>query len=330
MADTSGEMRHDTTPGSEGTVTPEGPGAFIQGDEPIVVGYGGGRESDAALDWSIEAARRVGRPLRIVHCYDLAHVPVLAAMVPDENVDLTTTVASKIAEEARQRAAAVLGDDRVTAESALGSPAGELIEASKAAYFVVTGTHGKGRLRAGLLGSTSYTVTAHANCPAVVVRSEAAVHSGPDRRVVVGVDDSEQAERALDAAVRVARASGATLHLVRVLNPPIDPRSHADLAPMFVERSYALDEERLQRALHDAASDTCRETADRVRQAHPALSVTWEVLEGNAGLALSQVAEGAGLVVVGSRGRGGFTGMLLGSVSHTVIHHAPCPVMVIR
>jgi nucleotide-binding universal stress UspA family protein len=70
--------------------------------------------------------------------------------------------------------------------------------------------------------------------------------------------------------------------------------------------------------------------AERVRAAHPSLEVTTEAVLGEPGATLRELGKDAGLIVVGSRGRGGFAGMLLGSVSHRVIHDAVCPVMVVR
>jgi nucleotide-binding universal stress UspA family protein len=82
--------------------------------------------------------------------------------------------------------------------------------------------------------------------------------------------------------------------------------------------------------VRDAAEDTLRRAEAHARGAHPGLTIETEVLYGEPGHVLGDLAAHAGLVVVGSRGRGGFTGLLLGSVSHIVIHEAPCPVMVVR
>jgi nucleotide-binding universal stress UspA family protein len=110
----------------------------------------------------------------------------------------------------------------------LGSPAGQLVDASRDADLIVLGSRGRGRLRAGLLGSTSYAVTAHARCPVVIVRAGAeqqeqqeetagdlhVARPGPEHPVVVGVDDSEAAQRALDAAAAWAEREHAALHVV--------------------------------------------------------------------------------------------------------------------
>ena len=138
----------------------------------IVVGYAGTEGSDPALDWAIETARRESRPLTVLHCYDLAHVPVLGANAPDGQGALLAQVADEIVAAATERATTVLGESQVTGKSVLGSAAGELVTESESAHLVVTGSHGRGRLLGGLLASTSYAVTAHAKCPAVVVRGD--------------------------------------------------------------------------------------------------------------------------------------------------------------
>ncbi|GAA6527112.1 universal stress protein [Intrasporangium sp. DVR] len=296
----------------------------------IVVGYSGTEGSDPALEWAIEAARREDRPLTILHCYDLAHVPVLGPSPPDRQSELIANAADEVVAAAVERAVVVLGHEAVTGVSVLGGAAGELVAASEAAHLVVTGSHGRGRLLGGLLGSTSYNVTAHARCPAVVVRGEASLHPDAAHRVVVGVDESEAALHALDRAADVAASAGAPLHLVRAIHPSVDLHTQPELGPMVYGETYAIDHARFADELRRYADDATRELAERVRQQQPGVRVSFEVLEDSPGLAIARVGEGAGLIVVGSRGRGGFAGMLLGSVSHTVIHHATSPVMVVR
>lgn len=296
----------------------------------IVVGYGGSEGCEPALEWAIETARRESRPLSVLHCYDLAHVPVVGAALPDAQGELMSRVADEVLDEVIARAAQVLGESQVSGKSVLGSPAGELVTESETAHLVVSGSHGKGRLLAGLLGSTSYAITAHAKCPAVVVRGDASLHPDPEHRVVVGVDESEASLHALDRAAEVAASTGAPLHLVRGVSRHVETYVHPEVAPMLFGEGYALDDGRLGDQIVAAAREATDEAAARVRVQLPGVSVTSEVVEDDPGLAIAKAGEGAGLVVVGSRGRGGFTGMLLGSVSHTVIHHATSPVMVVR
>jgi nucleotide-binding universal stress UspA family protein len=296
----------------------------------IVVGYAGTDGSDQALDWAIETAQRESRPLSVLHCYDVAHVPVLAATAPDGQGALLAAAADEVVAAAIERASKVLGPDNVSGRSVLGSAAGELVAESESAHLVVTGSHGRGRLLGGLLASTSYAVTAHAKCPAVVVRGDPTLHPDAQHRVVVGYDDSEHGLHALGRAADVAQQAGSTLHVLRVIHPPIDLHAQPDLAPMAFGDTYVLDDGRLGEEMRTYAEEATRDAVAQLGRSHPGLEVTTEVVEDSPGLAIARVGQGAGLIVVGSRGRGGFVGMLLGSVCHTVIHHATSPVMVVR
>jgi nucleotide-binding universal stress UspA family protein len=273
----------------------------------IVVGYDGTPGSEAALDWAARTASRLDRPLEIL-------VTVPPGTPPDE--------ATATAEAGVERASAVLDRDRITGTTIEGGAAAELVEASEGASLVVTGCRGRGRVTSGLLGSVSYAVTAHAKSPAVVVRGHEDAFPDKNHKVVVGIDDSEPSEHALDVAAEIAAATGATLDIVRVEHM----RSAESWA--YVESSQAGNEH--TRAARAEATNTLEAAEKRALAAHPDLTVETEVLFGDPGKVLPPLGEHAGLLVVGSRGRGGFAGLVLGSVSHKVIHDAESPVMVVR
>lgn len=296
----------------------------------VLVGYDGSPAAKAALDWAAETAKHMDRSLTVLHCVDLSMVgafPVYdAANVLPEIEEAGLAVLA----EGVERAGAILDPARVQPLSAIGSGPSELVEASREADLVVTGSRGRGRVLGGLLGSTSYAVTAHAHCPAVVVRVPPEANGtpveiprpGPGRPVIAGLDDSDASERGLEAAAEVASATGALLRLVTVLHPG------SVGSWMYTETSQAGDDR--SHAARDAAEDLLKRAESHVLAGYPEQSVETEVLYGEPGHVIGELAANAGLVVVGSRGRGGFTGLLLGSVSHTVIHEAPCPVMVVR
>ena len=196
-------------------------------------------------------------------------------------------------------------------------------QASESVQLLVVGNRGRSKLRSTVLGSVSLAVAAHAHCPVIVVR-EGAVVVGPEHGVVVGIDGSLAGDRALDVAADVADRAGAPPGSSRpgTCRPQTPGRSpYWETAPL--EGDWA-------RTQHDIAVKVGAAAADRAQAQHPGLVATSEVHQGSAGAALIGASDQAGLVVVGSRGLGGFAGLVLGSVSHHVIHACVCPVMVVR
>jgi nucleotide-binding universal stress UspA family protein len=297
----------------------------------IVVGYDGSPGSRLALTWAAEEARLQGKHLTIVHSVNVAAVPAYPAMDLSQLEPTLAHAAKTLVDDGAVRAAETLDAAQVETHYWLGSPAAQLVDASKEADLVVVGSRGRGRILAGLLGSTSYAVAAHARCPVVVVRGpvdstsgEAVVPPRPGRGhdVVVGVDDSDSSARAVDVAAEAAEREGAVLHVVRVAHSAsMEAWTYAEVAKGGTEETHAL---------RDHAEQSVTRAANRARARHPKVLVTTEVLYGDPGQSLADLGSTAGLVVVGSRGHGGFTGMLLGSVSHRLIHDATCPVMIVR
>jgi len=136
------------------------------------------------------------------------------------------------------------------------------------------------------------------------------------QRVVVGIDGSDGSQRALRWAVEEAGRRGAELEVVHVWHLP-----YAGGYPYFAGAIDLGVFENDARAILDRAVATVDATA--VPAVEPVL------VQGGAAWALVEAAKGADLLVVGSRGRGGFAGLLLGSVSQHVAAHAPCPVVVV-
>lgn len=136
-------------------------------------------------------------------------------------------------------------------------------------------------------------------------------------RIVVGIDGSPSSAEALRWAHQEAALRGVPLHVIHAWTYPwVGPRPDV-MAPVDEARMEA------SRILDEAVAALVAEAGDQV-------PVTSELVEGNPVEAMLAAAGDADLLVVGSRGRGGFASLLLGSVSQQVVHYAPCPVAIVR
>jgi nucleotide-binding universal stress UspA family protein len=210
---------------------------------------------------------------------------------------------------------------RVETAVVAGSPAGVLVAESKQASLVVVGTQATGGLAGHLSGSVAAQVAAHAQSPVVVMRG--ARQGGPDTfhgwPVVVGVDGSPESEQAVAFAVEQAIACGTDVHAVYIWNI-IDVHDYGVVAEQYVHADEAAKANRL---LTEATSGW----TDR----YPEVTIVRHAEHGMHPVAeLSRIAEGAGLLAVGSRGHGGFLGLRLGSTVDGLIRYAPVPVAVVR
>jgi len=198
-------------------------------------------------------------------------------------------------------------------------PARALLEAAAGASLLVVGARGLGGFHGLLIGSVSQHCLRHASCPvAVVHRSEGAAPTGAEAgRIVVGIDGSAAARRALEWALDEARARTAALDVVYAWHLPHEAR--VPVATLGMEPDL----------LEDAARVTLDEAVDGQDTGGLSSPLNRVLAYGRPTPSILERADGADLVVVGSRGRGGFSGLLLGSVSQQVAHHATCPVVVI-
>lgn len=300
-------------------------GATTRPATDVVVGCDGSVGSDGALDWAAQEARARGAGLRIVTATLAAELPFVAAGEATSGATRRerSHAAGHVVAQARRRAEAVLDPARIETTTIWGHPAGVLVDVSREAGLVVVGHPERGRAREYLTGSVAFAVAAHATCDVAVVPRGELVLPGPRVPVIVGVDGSAHGDRAAHAAASVAERSGAPLVLVRAWQLPSLTgawRSEAEAPARPDEREIR----------EDSAHRSTEHSAAAVRRAFPDVGVTVRLVEKHPVLALLDAAEGAGLVVVGSRGLGGFARLLLGSVSRAVIHHAQTPVLVVR
>jgi nucleotide-binding universal stress UspA family protein len=288
----------------------------------VVVGYDGSEAAGSAVDWAAAEASRRGAPLTVLYVAELlglvpGHLPTRPNPFEAAAVDLT----ARGVERARKTAHGI----KVNGETHVARAGAMLVEASKDAVLLVVGTRGHGEISGAVLGSVAFTVTAHAACPVVVVRGDAAL-PGPDRPVVVGVDDWPSAAPAVDFAAEVATAASAPLLVVSAYRPMLVELD----VPEHLWRLESGGRSRFEELGREAALAATRAALLEVRERYLGMDVRSEVAEGPPARVLSDSAGGAALLVVGDRGSGGLAGLRLGSVSHALVHMAPCPFAVVR
>ncbi|MEV0718017.1 universal stress protein [Asanoa sp. NPDC050611] len=275
---------------------------------PIIVGYDASPDSRAALRWALDEADRESLPVRLVHAFDWYVGPAVFAPGPSRSPDFearadVNAMLAYAADDARRTHPTV----PVSAEVVEGPAQVCLRDASIDAAMVVLGGRGTGGFAELLIGSTAVSVSARAHCPVVVVRAGTDAASG---EVVVGFDGSACARLALGYAIEKAAACGAPLRIIQTWDPP-PTRYYLEMAA-------------------DAIHANLDRFAQDWRQKFPELSMSTELLIGGAAAHLVAASATARLVVVGSRGRGGLGGTFLGSVGQELIHHAHCPVVIVR
>jgi nucleotide-binding universal stress UspA family protein len=288
----------------------------------IVVGTDGSEPSRRALGWAVaEAAVRkaVLQPAIIWQSpYDygeLRYVPV------DED-----QLARGAAKRLEQELAEVAGEDSATATDPLvvhGDPAQVLCERSADADLLVVGSRGHGGFAGLMLGSVSAKCAHHSRCPLVIVRDGSSGHDySLIRRILVGVDGSPGSRRAFAWAVDEAALHGASVEALSVWRDPYG----GDMNMEFDMEHYREDREVL---LERAGDQLAAAVADAVAR-YPVLDVVPVLLQGDEpAQVLCERSADADLLVVGSRGHGGFLRLLLGSVSTACAHHGKCPVVII-
>jgi nucleotide-binding universal stress UspA family protein len=281
---------------------------------PIVVGVDGSSDSDLAVEWALREAQLSGLPLVLLH-----------------SIPRPPGAGHDAMHEARERSDREVAHSRALANDyegvslsvrkmeALGlTPAAAMVEASETAAVVVVGARGHGGFAGLLLGSVSQHAARHAACPVVTVRAP----RDPDsHRVVVGVDGSVSAEKALTYALDHAQLRNSEVTAILGWRGPT-------LHGIGVAVPIAQDATQQQQQRHH--QDQLEDWLAPWRTKFPDVKLVGEAIPGHAGRLLIDASQHASLVVVGSRGRGAFTGLLLGSVSQTVLDHAHCPVAVVR
>ncbi|RDI55273.1 universal stress protein [Nocardia mexicana] len=290
---------------------------------PVLVGVDGSPGAETALRWAAQFAVRRGRPLQIAHGMNLARIGArfgAYAVTAAPAVEAARTRGYDIVERAEQLVREIAPELPVTTALTNDRGAALLIDHSAEAYAVVLGATGSSGTLTHL-GSTLLTVTAHAAGTVIVVRTDPdagdAVHTGGP--VVVGVDGTPTSEAAIATAFSEAAARRTDLIAVHTWSDWNFGRHGArdDLLPP------GADFEQTEEAI----------LAERLagwQEKYPDVSVTRYIYLSDPAAQLQQWSHTAQLVVVGSRGHGGLTGLLLGSTANYLVQHAHCPVVVVH
>ncbi|HEU4947179.1 MAG TPA: universal stress protein [Kribbella sp.] len=285
----------------------------------VVVGYDGSPASDAAATWAAQEADRRHAPLRLVHALALPIVRSPMGLAVMLRIDPIRAAAERLLDDTCRRIRAKHPDLAIDVAVTVADAAPTLLHEATDAGLLVLGSRGLGEFRNLASGSVTTHVATHAPCPVVVVPA----HWEPGRtkpaEVVVGVDGSETSIAAVDFAFEQAQATGATLTAVLAWRDPVwtGPGEQVPLV-------YDLDE------LEQENAAVLAESLAGHTEKYPDVTVNRKLVRGHTAEVLVEAARSAQLLVVGSRGRGAFRGMLLGSVSRSMLHHSPCPVAVIR
>ncbi|NUW31660.1 universal stress protein [Nonomuraea sp. SMC257] len=277
----------------------------------IIVGVDGSAPARAAVEWAADDALRMHQPLRIVHAvdrspYQIAKFPT--AEWPDALIRGGEKALAEALAVAHERQPSVEATTRLLE----GTPAQVLQDEGRDATEIVVGSRGLGGFAGALLGSVSGHVAGQAPCPVVVVRGETG------RRhdlITVGVDDSPACEPALPYAFEQARLRGSAIRAVYAWNMPVYA---------FAPGPHDMD------AIRQAACEVIDEHLERYKKEYPQVSVTEEVRAAHPVDALRRASAESDLLVIGSHGHGALASVFVGSVRRGVLHHAQCPVAVVR
>lgn len=285
----------------------------------LFVGVDGSASSDAAVRWAAREAVQRNVPLTVVHARKAGAmgsqlVPLSPAPVPVEFVQWQKEHGEQVLAESVKLAESVDDHHRpeVKSELVFSAPVPTLVDLSKDADMVVVGCRGQGAWQRILLGSVSTGLVHHAHCPVAVIHDEVSARSGWP--VLLGLDGSPASERA--TAIAFDEASWRKTDLVA-----LHAWNDAEMSNIpSLEWS----------ALANRADEILAERLAGWGERYPDVAVQRVVVWDQPARHLVERSQTAQLVIVGSHGRGGFAGMLLGSVSTAVVHGACTPVIVAR
>ncbi|WP_166783871.1 universal stress protein [Cryobacterium sp. Hz9] len=274
--------------------------------ERIILALNGGTGSRAALDWVIGRARTIRISLELTTVIDLARLPTTITK------DWVLPAYEQLLMDAASRVRGDAPTVQVMTSVRRGAPLQELLISAADADLLVIGT----REAAGsLYGTLRHQIAAGVSCPLVIVPTDWTPCNGS---VVVGVDDDETSQFAVDFAAREAERLGRELSVV-----------HAWRIPTLLALGWLSAGASPYDEIRMAHAEVLAGVVERVRAEHVTVVVRDTLEHGSAALVLTDAAEHAEMVVVGTHGRGVMAGLFLGSVAHDLLISMPCPVVVV-
>ncbi|MFD8496084.1 universal stress protein [Amycolatopsis sp. NPDC059657] len=285
----------------------------------VVAGIDGSASSVRAAIWAGGDAARRKLPLRLVHAYTVPRtgMPEIAgsARMIREGMDQR---GREWLAEAKTAVLAEYPGLTIEISAGEGNPVAALVRASRQARMLVLGSRGLGGFTGLLVGSTAVSLAAQASCPVVVARGRMPDDPPPTAGpVLVGVDGSPASEAAIEFACEEASLRRTGLTVVHTWNEVLTEDGI---------RRGPVDSGRI----HEDESRLLAEQLAGWQEKYPDVPISRVVMRGRPVRTLLEFGDRAQLIVVGSRGRGGFKGMLLGSTSQALLAHSACPVAVVR
>lgn len=290
----------------------------------IVVGLDGSPESLTAARWAAGEAELRDLSLHLVHAFTIPAVGMIGYTVPTALTDGLYANGEQVVADATTELRAAHPGLAITSRLVQADPRPVLVQASADAVLTVVGTRGGGRIPEVVLGSVALHVAAHGRSPVAVIPVGSAVQTSADGPVRLGVDGSPISEAAAEFAFDEADRRRARLQAVIVRGTVEFPAS-ATTGPPAPRPDEGVADDRARAVLAEQLAGW--------RDKYPDVVVQQVVRRGRAAAELLRLDAGEPvpqLVVVGSRGHGGFAGLLLGSTGHSLIGYSRWPVVVVR
>lgn len=291
----------------------------------IIVPIDGSDASEAALAY---AARIPVKELVLLHV-SVDHEVIVPDWILNQDEESEETTLQDSMERLAERLRTPERDVRV--ETRIGDVAEEIMDAGREADLIVMMTHGRGAAGRMIFGSIADRVVRHGETPTLLVRvGELTRHPRVPQEVVIALDGSELAEKAIDGGVRLARACSLPVRLLRSVGlhdvkAELRKRRKPGESPM--EMSPTLYEDTLN-DVRNAAQEYLDRHAGNIRA--QGIEVMAQVVEGSVPFTIIWAVDPDDILVMTTRGQGGYKRWALGSVAEKMIRESPCPVLLQR